>query len=141
MFGRSHIIQVLTVGAIMLAVGDARSQEPKTFDRIFGSGPEYNGMALILDDRYTLKHDTTNCSVQRVDQHGKASWTTDLGDYGCELLYFGKLSEGKFKGCDVLIQFMDKRIYGIRSKTGQLKLLKPEDIERATSRPRSRATE
>jgi len=140
MIGRSHINQVLAVGAIIAAVGDVRAQEPKTFDRIFGSGPEYNGMALILDDRYTLKHDTTTCSIQRVDQGGRATWTSDLSAFGCELLYFGKLSEGKFKGSDVLIQFMDKRIYGIRSKTGKLKPLTAEDLERASSRHRSRAT-
>ncbi len=95
-------------------------------------------MALVIDENYTFKHDTTTCSIQRINQKGKAVWTTDLRAYGCSLIYLGKLSVGEIKGCDVVIQFDDKRICGIRKNNGRLLLLTEVEIERARKRQESR---
>ena len=56
-------------------------------------------------------------------------------------MYFGKLSEGELKGSEVLIQFMDKRICGIRKKSGKLKPLTRDDIDQARKQAKPSTSE
>ncbi len=132
-----HISRTVVATLTMLLGHGVYSQEP-SFYRVFGPGPDYNNTTLVMEDGSTMKHDSTTCTVERIDDNGKAIWTTDLSAYGCMLMYFGKVSEGKVKGCDILVQFEDKRICGIRMKTGKLKLLPQEDVDLMDKRSKSK---
>lgn len=122
---RSHISLLLTTCAVVVGVEGVLAQEPKPFNRIFGSGPNYNGMSLIPEDGETLKHDTATCSMTYIDLNGKVKWTKDLSPYGCRLTYFDNPPERENDRYDVIIQFENKAGYLMRSKTGKMKRLQP----------------
>lgn len=109
---------------VAITAVEGYSQEPKSFDRIFGSGPEYNGTELVPRDGRSLKHDTTNCSLTCFDwAQDRVMWSKDLKPYGCRLLYFDDPKELHRKRYDVVIQFENKEAYLLRSKTGRMKRL------------------
>lgn len=118
-----HINLLFTISIVIGASEDVRSQEPKTFDRIFGSGPEYNNSDLLPEDGESLKHDTTTCSLTYTDRGGKVKWTKDLKPYGCRLIYFDNPPERENDRFDVVLQFENKAGYLLRSKTGKMKRL------------------
>src|SRR5262245_57907216 len=114
-----NIRSVANVVIVTIMAREGYSQEPKSFDRIFGLGFEYNGGELVPEDGITLKHDTTNCSLTCFDwDREKVKWTKDLKPYGCRLLYFHNPEELKDKRYDVVIQFENKAGYLMRSRTG-----------------------
>jgi len=135
----THISRAVVTSFTTLLVCGVYSQETKSFDRIFGSGIDYNGMTLNVDGDRTVKHDTATCSMRGVDSNGKTVWVTDLSAYGCSLMYFATSPEGGMMRCDVLVQFMDKRICVIRSSNGKMKPVSQNDIDRVNQKARKRA--
>ncbi len=96
----------------------------RQFDRIFGSGPDYNGIELMPHDGIPIKHDTINCALVCFDwDKQKIVWTKDLKPHGCRLLYFDDPKELHRKRYDVVIQFENKESYVLRSKNGRMKRL------------------
>jgi len=124
MFTALHINRTIIAPLAVAWISSAISQEPKTFDRIFGGVPNYNGIELMPNDGIPIKHDTINCTLVCFDwDKQKIMWTKDLKPYGCRLLYFDDPKELNLKRYDVVIQFENKEGYLLRSKTGRMKRL------------------
>ena len=102
----------------------SQQDSARQFDRIFGSGPDYNGIELMPHDGIPIKHDTINCALICFDwDKQRIVWKKDLKPYGCRLLYFDDPKELHGKRYDVVIQFENKEGYLLRSKTGRMKHL------------------
>jgi hypothetical protein len=132
---RHQIFLLLIVFTRTISIGQiycGDKNEKADFPRIFGADRllVYGEDTIITDIKEKLIYSCDQCSIICVDNNGSKKWTTDLSEYKCRLISFKtfyKLTskkEKKYKGCDIILQFSDKKIYGLKSKTGKIKYIK-----------------
>jgi hypothetical protein len=96
------------------------------FDRIFGESKlhKYHADTLITADNRKVIYSGAECTITGFNAKGRKIWVKNLPQNQCSLEAFmmmNPLKKSSFfkKGCDVLVQYQDKRIYGIHVKTGK----------------------
>jgi hypothetical protein len=136
---RQQIFFLLLVFAWTISFGQNKNilKKKKTdFDRIFGSD---RLLVLCVDTINTDKklkviYSLDSCSIVCLDNNGVTQWTTNLKKHDCRLVTFKTFysltdkKEKAYKGYDIILQFKDKKIYGLKSKMGKIKFLKKLNI-------------
>lgn len=93
--------------------------------RIFGT-PDVDKVFKTSNNHF-ISYSADSCFIVCKNKSGRKKWTINLSELGCELLYFEKIN-GKIKRYDYIFQVSDKRMFGLNSRTGKIKLLKKNDL-------------
>lgn len=102
------------------------------FPRIFGGYSEpwqQCGDTIPLTEVFLI-YSYARCQVWAEEKDRSVKWSIDLREKGgCKLIAFQELVEDPPRGwkrSDVVLQFMDKKIFGLRSRDGRLILIDPD---------------
>jgi hypothetical protein len=97
-----------------------------SFDRIFGESKlhKYNADTFMTIANRKVIYSGADCSITGYDVKGRRTWIKYLPENQCRLEAFmvmNPLRRGsRFrKGCELLVQYKDKSIYGVNVKTGK----------------------
>lgn len=97
-----------------------------SFDRIFGESKlhKYNADTFISSANRKVIYSGAACTIAGYDVKGRKIWVKHLPENQCRLeamMFVNPLRKGsRFrKGCELLVQYKDKSIYGVNVKTGK----------------------
>lgn len=97
-----------------------------SFDRIFGESKlhKYNADTLITTANRKVIYSGAECTITGYNAKGRKTWIKNLPEHQCRLEAFmvmSPLKKGSFfrKGCELLVQYKDKSMYGVNVKTGK----------------------
>jgi hypothetical protein len=96
------------------------------FDRIFGESKlhKYNADTLITTANRKVIYSGVECTITGYNAKGRKIWIKNLPENQCRLEAFMVMNPLKKsslfrKGCELLVQYKDKSIYGVNVKTGK----------------------
>lgn len=141
---KTFVISIFILGFV-----SAFGQTPKTdcgpkdykpnFETLFGPDRlwAYGLDTLVTISKRQVIYYCESCRLTGSDKKGIIKWTKDLSTYKCSLItfsFFNCKTGGKINGGDIILQFKDKTFYCLNSKTGEIKPLSEDDIEKNKSR-------
>jgi hypothetical protein len=126
---KKFLFLLLLLPFISAAQTDSISKPKKDiFDRIFGEDSilVYGTATVYPGKGQKIVYSREHCSITCFDNAHKILWNTDLTGLNCKLIvfYYRPQYKKKLKGCDILFQLNNKKIYGLKSKNGRIKYLK-----------------
>ncbi len=97
-----------------------------SFDRIFGESKlhKYNADTLITTANRKVIYSGAECTIAGYDAKGRKTWIKRLPENQCRLEAFMVMNPRKRgsrfrRGCELLVQYKDKSMYGVNIKTGK----------------------